>query len=70
MNKVSEEEAERRRMNPPHRSLRRVSLQSNGLAGPVGMLSVRLKLRLEHLTLGSNQLTGNLDGTMLRLLPI
>ncbi len=62
----SAEELERQRMNPRHRSLKRISVGSNRLTGPVGVLSVSLKLRLEHLTLPNNRLSGSLDGLFAR----
>ena len=41
-----------------HRGLTRLSLHGNALSGPLGVLSAFTKLRLKHLSLGSNQFTG------------
>ena len=49
-----------------HRSLVRISCHDNALTGPLGVLSVKLKLRLKHLTLAANKFTGTLDRVLER----
>lgn len=46
---------------PHHRNLVRISCHNNQFSGRLGILSAWVKLKLKHLTLGSNQFTGPID---------
>jgi hypothetical protein len=52
---------EKMALSPHHRNLARIACHGNQLAGPIGVLSAYLKLKLKDLTMGNNLFTGPVE---------